>query len=113
MANSPISVTIPKEAQQTLGKWLRLSRQNQMLTLVMLASKSGVPTMTLSRLEREGRGSLEAAMRALHALGELDAFNQYLLEQLRRASLPQDISQLEKPQRPKLRVRVKRTRDRP
>ncbi len=86
-----------------------MNRQRQMLTLAMLASKSGVPKMTLSRLEQHGKGSLDALLRALMALGELDPFNAYVQEQLRKTSLPQDLSELDKP-RPRERMRVRRSK---
>ena len=104
-----LQLTLSADVQQALGRWLRLSRQRQKLTLSMLASKSGVPTMTLSRLERQGMGSIDALVRALMALGELDPFNGYVQEQLRKAALPQDISEIEQPRR-RERMRVRRPR---
>lgn len=109
-ATDPLGLILPAEAQQSLGRWVRLNRQRQMLTLSMLASKSGVPVMTLSRLERTGKGSVDALTRALMALGELDQFNAYVQEQLRRASLPQDISEIENPRPPRQRVRIRKAK---
>ena len=102
-----LQIALPGEVQLAVGRWLRLNRQRQSLTLSMLASKSGVPMMTLSRLERQGKGSLEAMLRALMALGELDPFNTWLQEQLRMASLPNSIDEIlaARPKRERLRVR--------
>ena len=106
----PLGLTLPTEAQLSLGRWLRLNRQRQELTLSMLSSKSGVPVMTLSRLERTGKGSVDAFTRALMALGELDHFNAYIQEQMRKASLPQDISEIENSPRQRLRVRIRKAK---
>ena len=103
-----LQIALPGEVQLAVGRWLRLSRQHQALTLSMLASKSGVPMMTLSRLERQGKGSLEALLRALMALAELDAFNAWLQEQLRMASLPHSIDEILAAQPPRERLRVRR-----
>ena len=108
MKSDPLQLALPSDVQQALGQWLRLSRQRHTLTLTMLAAKSGVPAMTLSRLERKGKGSMDALMRALMALGELDHFNAYILERLRQTSLPQDLAELEKPQRRRQRVRIRK-----
>ena len=72
----------------------------------MLSSRSGVPVATLSRLEREGSGGVDSLMRTLQALGELDGFHTHLQERLRQASLPLDISELQRPVRPRQRVRI-------
>ena len=104
----PLQLALPKDVQQSLGEWLRLNRQRHMLTLSMLASKSGVPAMTLSRLERHGKASLDALLRVLMALGELDRFNIYIQEQLRQVTLPQDLSELEKPLPRRQRVRIRK-----
>jgi transcriptional regulator with XRE-family HTH domain len=100
-------MTRPQDARQVLGQWLRRSRQRQDLTQPMLSSKSGVPVATLSRLEREGAGGIDNLMRVLRALGELDGFYAHLQEQVRQSSLPRDISELQKPDRPRQRVRIR------
>ena len=104
----PLQIALPHEVMLALGQWLRLVRQRQELTQPMLASKSGVPVTTLSRLERTGEGSIDSLMRALHALGELDRMNEYIDEQHRRASLPRDISEIQPLAAQRKRVRIRK-----
>jgi transcriptional regulator with XRE-family HTH domain len=98
----------PREMRQALGLWVRLARQRLNWTQPMLAAKSGVPVATLSRLEREGQGGLESFFRVLQALGGLDSFHAQWQDRIRKASLPSDISRLNKPLSPvRKRVRVR------
>lgn|GEM_PF-1510983 len=92
----PLALVRPREARHALGRWLRLARQRMVWTQAMLASKAGVPVATLSRLEREGEGSIDAVFRALQALGELDGVNAFVQERLRLASLPSDLADIGK-----------------
>lgn len=100
-----IQMIRPRETRQVLGQWIRLTRQRLGLTQPMLASKSGIPVTTLSRLEREGQGGVDYFLRILQALGELDGFHTHIQELLRKASLPTDLSQMKTPPSPRLRVR--------
>ncbi len=106
--DNPLQIARPKDARQSLGQWLRRARQRQELTQPLLSGKSGIPVATLSRLEREGAGGIDTLMRVLWALGELDGFHDYLQERLRQSSLPRDIAELQRPCRPRLRVRVRK-----
>lgn len=112
MSNSSIDSAIqmvrPRETRQALGQWIRLARQRLGLTQPMLASKSGVPVTTLSRLEREGQGGVDHLLRVLQALGELDGFHAHVQELLRKASLPRDLSDMKKPAPPRQRVRFRK-----
>jgi transcriptional regulator with XRE-family HTH domain len=108
MADYAIQITRPREARQALGQWIRLTRQRLGLTQPMLASKSGVPVTTLARLEREGQGGVDALLRVLQALGELDGFNARIQELLRKASLPQDLSEIKKATSRRQRVRLRK-----
>ena len=107
MKTSTLSITLvrPNEARYALGRWLRLARQRMDWTQAMLASKAGIPVATLSRLEREGLGSIDAAFRVSQALGELEGINAFVQERLRLASLPTDLADIEKP--PFVRQRVR------
>jgi len=72
--NSPdhfslFQLSSPGEVRENLGQWLRNLRQRQEWTLPMLASRSGVPVSTLSRLEREGHGSVDAVFSARRMCG--------------------------------------------
>jgi transcriptional regulator with XRE-family HTH domain len=104
--DTSIQLVRPRETQRALGQWVRLMRHRLRLTQPLLASRSGVPVSTLSRLEREGRGGLESLLRVLQALGELDGFHAHVQELVRMASLPRDISELKKPAPPRQRVRL-------
>ena len=96
----------PREVRMGMGRWIRLWRQQQELTLPMLASRSGIPVTTLSRLEREGQGGVDSLLRVLLALGLLDAVDAALRERLRLAALPKNLDELDHP--PVLRQRVRR-----
>lgn len=103
-----LQITRPRDARQALGQWLRLARQRLELTQPALASKSGVPVSTLSRMERHGAGGMDSLMRVMAALGELDTFHAQLQERIRIASLPLDISKWEKPAKLRQRVRLRK-----
>lgn len=103
----------PRETRQVMGQWIRLLRQRQGLTQPLLASKSGVPVATLSRLEREGQGGVDALLRLLQALGELDGFHAHIQELQRKAALPTDLSEMKKPALPRQRVRLPKHKEIP
>lgn len=98
----------PKETRQALGQWVRLVRQRAEWTQPVLALKSGVPVATLSRLEREGQGSVDAVTRVLQALGELDGLHAYIQERARLAALPSDLADLPVERQTRLRVRLRK-----
>ena len=106
--NSVLQMARPHETRQLLGQWVRLARQRLGLTQPLLASKSGVPVTTLSRLEREGQGGVDTLLRVLQALGELDGFHAYIQELQRKASLPHDLADLKKSAPPRQRVRLRK-----
>ena len=106
--HSAIQMARPRETRQALGQWVRLTRQRLGLTQPLLASKSGVPVTSLSRLEREGQGGVDNLLRVLQALGELDGFHAHVQELLRKASLPHDLSEMKKPAPPRQRVRLRK-----
>lgn len=101
-----IQMIRPRETRQVMGQWIRLLRQRLGLTQPLLASKSGVPVATLSRLEREGQGGVDALLRLLQALGELDGFHAHIQELQRKAALPTNLSEIKKPSMPRQRVRL-------
>lgn len=108
MINNTIQMIRPRETRQALGQWVRLVRQRQGLTQPLLASKSGVPVASLSRLEREGQGGVDNLLRVLQALGELDGFHAHVQELLQKASLPNDLAELKNPSPPRQRVRLRK-----
>ena len=106
--SSVLQMVRPRETRQVLGQWVRLTRQRLGLTQPLLASRSGVPVTTLSRLEREGQSGVDNLLRVLQAVGELDGFHAYVQELLRKASLPHDLSEIKRPAPPRQRVRLRK-----
>lgn len=106
--HSAIQLARPRETRQLLGHWIRLARQRLGMTQQLLASKSGVAATTLARLEREGQGGLDNLLRVLQALGELDGFHARVREQVRTASLPDDLFKMNKATPPRQRVRLRK-----
>ena len=104
-ASANLQLSRPREVRASLGKWLRLARQRLEWTLPMLASRSGVPVSTLSRLEREGQGGIDTLLRVFQALGVLDDVHGLLQDQLRRASIPVDLDELDTQAKPRQRIR--------
>jgi transcriptional regulator with XRE-family HTH domain len=84
----------PKEFCASVGTWIRAVRQRAELTQAMLASRAGIPVSNLSRLERQGAGSLILFARMLFALGEIDALDDFVQTRLRAARLPVDLAKL-------------------
>ena len=107
---NPLQITRPGDVRRTLGLWLRSARQRLEWTQPILASRSGVPVATLSRLEREGEGSIDSILRVLQAMGRLDYLHVELKEQLRMASIPQDLKDLGKSTGPRQRVRLRKAK---
>ena len=105
-----LQITRPGDVRRALGRWLRLARQRQSLTQAMLASRSGVAETTLSRLERQGEGGMDAWLRTLQALGELDRFNDYIQERLRMAAIPERLDAVDQPRPERQRVRHRKPR---
>lgn len=101
----------PCEVRESLGQWLRLTRQRLEWTLPMLASRSGVPVSTLSRLEREGQGGIDNLLRVMQALGVLDAAQGALRDQIRLASIPADLSEIAVSPKPRQRVRPRKQKE--
>lgn len=92
----------PRELDGKIGVWVRARRQQLNLTQTMLARRAGVATSSLSRLEHKGLGSVELLTRLLFAMGESDALNEFIVERIRVARMPKDISKLPKePEMPK------------
>lgn len=104
--SAKLQLSRPREVRESLGHWLRLTRQRLEWTLPMLASRSGVPVSTLSRLEREGQGGIENLLRVFQALGVLDEVHGLLRERIRLGEFPQDLTELDSPLKTRQRVRT-------
>ena len=90
---TPLSIPLvePRDTLAALGGWIRALRQRANWTQPDLASRSGVPVATLSRLERTGRITTDRLMRILFALDALDPFHDFLADRCRLADLPADL----------------------
>ncbi|MCS7049711.1 MAG: helix-turn-helix domain-containing protein [Verrucomicrobiae bacterium] len=108
MNGDVIQIVRAREIRLALGQRIRLTRQRLGLTQSLLASKSVVSAMTVSRLEREGQGAVDHLLRVLQALCELDGFHAHVHGLLQKSSLPQNISELQRLARPRQRVRLRK-----
>ncbi|MBQ9727614.1 MAG: helix-turn-helix transcriptional regulator [Kiritimatiellae bacterium] len=90
-AELPISLVEPRDFTAALGGLVRALRQRADWTQPELASRSGVPVSTLSRLERTGLASTDRLARILFALDALAAFQDFLVARRRLADLPTDL----------------------
>lgn len=91
--NGDLSITLiePRDFTAALGGLVRSLRQRARLTQPELALRAGVPSTTLSRLERTGLASTDRLARVLFALNALDAFKEFLDGQRHLADLPTDL----------------------
>ena len=105
--NYTLQLVQPKELTASIALWIRAARQRAGYTQAMLASRAGVPTSTLSRLERKSAGSLELLAKLLFALGEIDSLNDLIQERIRIALLPTDLAQLPKTRKMPRRIHPK------
>ena len=94
-----------KDVLRTLGGLMRLARQREGLTLEELAGKSGVPSSTISRLERTGLASTDSLFRLMFALDQIDAVEIFLNERMRLLRFPKTLSGDAEPFREVARVR--------
>jgi transcriptional regulator with XRE-family HTH domain len=105
--NFSLQLVRPREFSASVGIWIRATRQRNGYTQSMLASRAGVPASSLSRLERQGEGSISLLAKLLFALGTIDSFHAFVREQIRLAMLPSDISRLPKDLKMPKRIRPK------
>lgn len=66
------SFSSDKDILKELGARLKMARIATDLTQQQLADKIGVSRMTISALEKDGKGTLQTLIRALRGLGHLD-----------------------------------------
>ena len=102
-----LQIVRPSEFCTSVALWIRAARQRAEMTQAMLASRAGVPKSSLSRLERQGAGSLLLVARVLFALGEIDALDDFVKARLRLARLPADLSKIPEPPKMPKRIRPK------
>ena len=78
MADSPIQLHTPDEAERMLAQRVRETRLAAGWKQSTLAERSGVTLASLRRFECTGKVSLESLLRLCHALGRIDEFDQLL-----------------------------------
>ena len=104
-----LSFFSPSDALQALRLWLRCERQRLRWTQAELSRRSGVPAASISRLEQTGCASTDSLFKVMFALNRLDAFQDFLKERQRLASMPVSLSE-DLPKQPVLRIRVRKER---
>lgn len=102
-----LSLTVPADSLQMLRTWLRSERQRLRWTQAELSRRSGVPAASISRLEQTGLASTDSLFKIIFALDRLEAFQDFLKERSRLASIPLSL-QDEPRDRPVLRVRMRK-----
>ena len=107
-AELPFRLIEPRDFTAALGGLVRALRQRARWTQPELASRSGVPVATLSRLERTGLASTDRLARVLFALDALDAFQDFLAARRRLADLPSDLRSFRPGAHPPKRIRHRR-----
>jgi len=104
-----IRLTTASDSLHALGLWIRRERQRVRWTQADLASRSGVPAATISRLERTGLASTDSLFHIVFALDRLEVFQDFLKERLRQAEFP--LSAVDDPSRADV-LRVRHCQDR-
>ena len=107
-AELPFPLIEPRDFTAALGGLVRALRQRAQWTQPELASRSGVPVATLSRLERTGLASTDRLARVLFALDALDPFQNFLSSRRRLADLPTDLRSFRPEAQPPKRIRHRR-----
>ena len=105
-AELPFKLVEPRDFTVALGGLVRALRQHARWTQPELATRSGVPVATLSRLERTGLASTDRLARVLFAL---DAFQDFLSARRRLADLPADLRSFRPDASPPKRIRHRST----
>jgi len=83
-----LQLTQPSDVLRSVQLWVRKERQRLRWTQADLAKRSGIPSATISRLERTGLASTETLFRIAFALNQLEIWQDFLKERLRLAALP-------------------------
>lgn len=92
-----IALTTPRDTLNSLGSWIRSERQRTNWTQSDLARRSGVPSASISRLERTGLASTDSLLKIVFALDRFEIFQDFLKERLRIASIPTSLEAVSPP----------------
>ncbi|MCB9744968.1 MAG: helix-turn-helix transcriptional regulator [Alphaproteobacteria bacterium] len=72
--DSLLLLLTPADVEQMLAQRLRTARKQRGWTQAELASRSGLSTATVARLEQTGQGQISSLLHLAAALDQLDAF---------------------------------------
>ena len=103
--NNILQLSMAKDSLRTLARLVRTARQRRNWTLSELSVRAGVPSSTISRLERTGLASTAALFDILFALDELSAVQDCLSGRLRQNELPRSLADVPNEPHRVLRVR--------
>jgi transcriptional regulator with XRE-family HTH domain len=79
-----LTFTTIKEVKDNLGVWCKGLRKSQKLTQKQLAEELALSPLTISKLEIGENPTIETLMKVLQYFNEMDAFNQYMKQQIDR-----------------------------
>lgn len=88
-----IALICPNDVLKRVGDFVRMARQRERMKQSELSVRSGVPSSTISRLERTGLASTDSLFKILFALDQLDGLEGYFKERLRLVSFPKNLSE--------------------
>ena len=100
-----LQLTTAKDSLGTLARLVRTARQRRNWTLSELSERAGVPSSTISRLERTGLASTAALFDILFAMDELSVVQDCLSGRLRQNELPRSLADVPNEPHRVLRVR--------
>ena len=103
--NNILQLVTSQDSLATVARLVRTARQRRNWTLSELSARAGVPSSTISRLERTGLASTAALFEILFAMDELSAVQDCFSGRLRQNELPRSLADVPDEPRRVLRVR--------
>lgn len=104
-----LQITSATDALSELKNLVREARHHRRWTLKDLATRSGVPESTISRLERTGLGSSDVVFKLLFAMNELDRLVDSIKESRRTNLLPSSLDDI--PDKPREIKRIRHSKE--
>lgn len=104
-----LQITTAIDALSELKSLVREARHHRRWTLKDLATRSGIPESTISRLERTGLASTDVVFKLLFAMNELDLLVDSIKESRRINSLPTSLDDL--PDQPREIKRIRHSKE--
>lgn len=74
-----IDLLTPQESLGVIARFVRETRLNQNIKMAELASRAGIGTATLARIEKSGVCSTDTLVKIFAALGKLEQFTKALV----------------------------------